>query len=68
MKSLLVTIAIAAVALPGAAFAADGEKKCCCEEMKQHDQDCCDEKTAPAADDHAGHAEHADHAEQSQAK
>ena len=36
--------------------------------MKQQDQDCCDEKTAPAEDDHAGHAEHAEHSEQSQAK
>lgn len=65
MKSLFGTLALAAIALPSAAYAADGEmEKCCCEKMKHEGKDCCPEKDAPATQgDHAAHGEH--HAEPS---
>ena len=60
MKSLFASIVLAAVAIPGAAFAADEMKKCCCcEEMKK--ADCCDEHAADKGSEHAGHGEHAGH-------
>jgi hypothetical protein len=60
MKTLLAALTFAAVALPGAAYAADGEmEKCCCEKMKHEGKDCCEDK-APAAPeaDHPAHGEH----------
>lgn len=59
MKSLLGSIALAVAVMPGAAFAADAMKCCCCEEMKK--ADCCDKHGAGKPDEHAGHGEHAGH-------
>lgn len=68
MKSLIASIALAAVALPGAAFAAEGEKqKCCCEKMKQEGHDCCDKEGAHKGDEHSGHGEHGQHGDRDQA-
>lgn len=60
MKTLIAALAFAAIALPGAAQAAEEAKaKCCCDKMKEKDMDCCKDKDAAApADDHSGHAEH----------
>ena len=56
MKTILIT-ALAALALPSAAFAAEPaaamEKKCCCEK-KQDEKGCCDKMKGH--EDHQGHA------------
>ncbi len=59
MKSLLASLALVAAALPGAAFAAEGEamKCCCCEKMKQEGQGCCAKDGAKEEGDHSGHGE-----------
>lgn len=62
MKTLFASIALAAVALPGAAFAAEAEKKaCCCEKMKQEGHGCCDKQGAEKDDEHSGHGDHGQH-------
>jgi len=61
MKILFASLALATIAVPGAAFAAEGEmeKCCCCDKMKHDGKDCCEEKGAPAPDGHeAGHGDH----------
>ena len=61
MKKLLAPIALAAIALPGAAFAAeDAMEKCCCEKMKEEGKDCCPKD---AAHDESAHGDHADPAQ-----
>ena len=58
MKTLFAPLALAALALPGAAFAAEGEmEKCCCEKMKQEGRECCAKDDADHGEDHAGHGE-----------
>ena len=62
MRILFATFALAVVALPSAAFAADGEmeKCCCCEKMKHEGADCCDKDSKGDAPDHGDHAQQAD--------
>jgi hypothetical protein len=54
--------AVACIAIPGVAFAADvpaKPEKCCCEKMKAEAKGCCADKDKAAkegsADPHAGH-------------
>lgn len=61
MKKFMLA-AMACIAIPGAALAAEPPakpKECCCEKMKQEGKDCCadkDKAAKPASDPHAGHA------------
>jgi hypothetical protein len=57
MKKLLTT-AVACLAVPGIAFAAEPPAKpetCCCEKMKEAGKDCCADKDKA---DHEGHGDH----------
>ena len=61
MKNFLLA-AVACIAIPGAALAAEPPakpKECCCEKMKQEGKECCADKDKAAksegTDPHAGH-------------
>ena len=64
MKILLASLAFA-IALPGAANAAEGAMEkcccCCCDKMKHEGKDCCDEKQAETAGEPTSHEHHASH-------